>query len=118
MNATIVGRHLILELNGVEPSVLRNEYAIEEVLISAAKKAGATVLASKFHHFGGDYGVTGVIVLSESHISIHTWPEFNYAAIDVFMCGTCNPNDSLPTILEYFEPESWNSNIYDRGPIT
>lgn len=98
------GMHLIVELWGVSADVLRNEKMIEDTLVAGAKDAGATVLHTHFHHFGGEYGVTGVVVLAESHISIHTWPEMKYAAVDVFMCGTCDPNNAIPAIERAFKP--------------
>ena len=90
-NVEYTGRHLILDLYGAYETTLQNEELLSEVLLDACKAAGATVLHSHFHHFGGDYGVTGVIVLSESHCSIHTWPEYGYASIDIYMCGAADP---------------------------
>ncbi|MEP1613546.1 MAG: adenosylmethionine decarboxylase [Roseobacter sp.] len=81
-------KHVIAELYDVK--ILTGPEQIEAVLQAAAQEAGATVLGGHFHIFEGG-GVTGVLLLSESHISIHTWPEFSYAALDVFMCGATNP---------------------------
>lgn len=111
------GTHLIVELWGVKPEILRNEERIATALIAGATDAGATVLHSHFHHFGGDYGVTGVVVLQESHISIHTWPELGYAAVDVFMCGKCNPSDALPAIRWAFLPERVLTTELIRGIV-
>ena len=87
-----LGKHLIIEISDVaEPSMLRDATFLDNLLRTAAEKSGATTLNSFFHHFGGDHGVTGVVALAESHISIHTWPEHGYAAIDIFVCGKCNP---------------------------
>lgn len=79
--------------------------AIEALLVSACKAAGATVVGSHFHGFGPGAGVTGVVVLAESHCSIHTWPENGYAAVDVFMCGdrAC-PQRAAETILKGLRP--------------
>ena len=57
---------------------------------------GATILHGHFHHFGPNSGVSGVLVLAESHVSIHTWPERDYAALDIFVCGDCNPISPFP----------------------
>ena len=93
-----MGRHVIADLHDVSAEVLGSIDFWKEILIDGAKKSGATVLSDHFHHFGDGYGLTGVIVLAESHISIHTWPEKNYAAIDVFMCGTCDPEVAVDHI--------------------
>ena len=93
-----MGRHVIADLHDVSAEVLGSIDFWKEILIDGAKKSGATVLSDHFHHLGEDYGITGVIVLAESHISIHTWPEKNYAAIDVFMCGTCDPEVAVDHI--------------------
>ena len=98
------GRHLILDFWGCSPSTLNNPHEIETVLRAACEDAGATVLFSNVHHFGGEYGVTGVVGLSESHCSIHTWPEEGYASLDVYMCGDCSPRDSIARMQAYFKP--------------
>ena len=79
---------------------------IDRALRDAAEAAGATILHSHFHHFSPDGGVSGVLVLAESHISIHTWPERDFAAIDIFMCGACDPYHSLPALKDVFAPRS------------
>jgi S-adenosylmethionine decarboxylase len=93
-----MGRHVIADLHDVSAELLGSIDFWKEILIDGAKKSGATVLSDHFHHFGDGYGLTGVIVLAESHISIHTWPEKNYAAIDVFVCGTCDPEVAVDHI--------------------
>jgi S-adenosylmethionine decarboxylase len=98
------GTHLLLDLWGA--SNLRDPEAIERALAEAARAADATLLHSHFHHFGPDGGVSGVIVLAESHISIHTWPERDFAAVDIFMCGSCDPYRSLPVLKVAFRPAS------------
>jgi len=98
MTVSYMGRHVIADLHDVSAELLGSIDFWKEILIDGAKKSGATVLSDHFHHFGDGYGITGVIVLAESHISIHTWPEKNYAAIDVFMCGTCDPEVAVDHI--------------------
>ena len=80
------GTHLLAELNGCPQENLNDPAAIEVKLVEAAKAAGATVVSSHFHHFSPQ-GVSGVIIIAESHITLHTWPELGYAALDVFTCG-------------------------------
>ena len=98
MTVSYMGRHVIADLHDVSAELLGSIDFWKEILIDGAKKSGATVLSDHFHHFGDGYGLTGVIVLAESHISIHTWPKKNYAAIDVFMCGTCDPEVAVDHI--------------------
>jgi len=93
-----MGRHVIADLHNVSTEILGSINFWKDILIDGAIKSGATVLSDHFHHFGDGYGITGVIILAESHISIHTWPEKNYAAIDVFMCGTCDPEVAIDHI--------------------
>lgn len=92
------GQHLLADLCGVAPDLLTDPATLEQLLIAAAKAAGATVLSSHFHHFGSSQGVTGVVLLAESHISIHTWPESGFAALDIFMCGHTRVQRALEII--------------------
>ncbi|MHA1593818.1 MAG: adenosylmethionine decarboxylase [Candidatus Baldrarchaeia archaeon] len=80
-----LGWHVIAELSGVDPKVLDDEQLLIKIMVEAAKKAGLTVLATKTHKFSPQ-GVSAVVIVSESHLFIHTWPEFGYAALDVFSC--------------------------------
>ena len=82
----MVGKHCILELYECDPSRLDDEAFLRTSITTAAKSAGATLLNLITHHFEPQ-GVTGLALLAESHISIHTWPESGYAAVDVFTCG-------------------------------
>ncbi len=81
-----LGRHLVAEFYDCDPKMLDDIEAIEKHMINAAYETGATVVNSTFHRFL-PYGVSGVVVISESHLAIHTWPEYGYAAIDLFTCG-------------------------------
>lgn len=85
MNA--LGRHILVEYYGCEGELLNDVMGIEEAMVNAAKAADATVINSTFHHFS-PFGVSGVVVIQESHLAIHTWPEYGYAAVDIFTCGT------------------------------
>ena len=84
MNA--LGKHLLLELKGCDKEVLNDIGFLKGVLLAAAGEAGATVLGESFHQFKPQ-GVSGVVIIAESHICIHTWPEYGYAAVDIFTCG-------------------------------
>lgn len=81
-----VGKHCILELYECDPSRLDDEVFLRDAITTAARRAGATLLQLLIHRFQPQ-GVTGLALLAESHISIHTWPETAYAAVDVFTCG-------------------------------
>lgn len=101
MNA--LGRHILVEFTGCNAEILNDVAMIEKSMIEAAQKAGATVINTNFHHFS-PWGVSGVVVIQESHLAIHTWPEYRYAAVDLFTCGeTVDPwvsFDWLKTALE------------------
>lgn len=101
---SVAGVHVLLELYGVEPALLTDEDFIRTTLLDGIAESQATVLMHHFHHFGEDCGVTGVILLSESHCTIHTWPEREYAAIDIFMCGNCDPMRAVPVVIDRFRP--------------
>jgi S-adenosylmethionine decarboxylase len=107
------GTHLLLELWGADR--LDDAPFIERTLVKAAEAASATVLEVRLHTFEPCGGVTGVLLLAESHISIHSWPERGYAAIDLFMCGKCNPHLSVPVLQKAFKPDSVEITEHKRG---
>jgi S-adenosylmethionine decarboxylase len=109
------GMHLLVDLWGA--SNLCDPDHIDRALRAAAEAANATILHGHFHHFSPNGGVSGVLVLAESHISIHTWPERAFASIDIFMCGSCDPYDSLPALKAAFLPETVNLTEQRRGLI-
>lgn len=96
------GTHLLIDL--WDASGLDDIERIEAALRKSAIEGGATILHCHLHHFEPNGGVSGVVVLAESHISIHTWPERGYAALDVFMCGECDPYKAIPVLKEAFTP--------------
>ena len=81
-----LGRQILVELYGCDRDVLDSEDLIREILLEGVRRSGATIITDTFHTFS-PHGVSGVIVIAESHVAIHTWPEHGYAAIDVFTCG-------------------------------
>lgn len=107
------GTHLIIDLVGA--SRLDDLKHIEETLIRCVEVSKATLLHIHLHHFTPNGGVSGVAVLSESHISIHTWPEANYAALDVFMCGEAEPQNSIAVLQEAFGPSNIRVEELRRG---
>ena len=84
--ALALGRHLTIEYYDCNPGVLADVAAMEKLFVDAARKSGATVLESSFHEFKPQ-GVSGIVVICESHFAVHAWPEHDYAAVDIFTCG-------------------------------
>ena len=111
----IAGRHLILDLWGARR--IDDLDHVELALRRAVEAAGATLLHIHLHHFTPNGGVSGVAVLAESHISIHTWPERDYAALDVFMCGDARPELTIPVFEQAFEPTRLEVGEYLRGRV-
>jgi len=109
------GRHLLADFYGVADGVLKNAAFLEKLLTESAVKAGAHVLFSHFHAFGEEGGVTGVVLLAESHISIHTWPEEGFAAVDAFMCGEAQPEKALDAMRGALHPERCEVRLMARG---
>jgi len=111
-----IGQHVLADLYGIEPELLRDAPTLAAVLQTAAEAAGAHLLASHFHSFGTGDGVTGVVLLAESHISIHTWPEFGFAAADIFMCGDSHPERALSVVVAALKPLRREGRTVARGP--
>jgi len=95
-----VGTHVLIDVRGA--SRLDDPAHLETIMRKAAVGAGATILQSHFHHFGPEMGVTGVLMLAESHISVHTWPETGFAALDIFMCGSARIDRAIAVIEKAF----------------
>jgi S-adenosylmethionine decarboxylase len=110
------GTHVLVDLHGISAARLRDGAALEALLRAAAQAAGATVLGSHFHSFGRDLGVTGVVLLAESHVSIHTWPESAFAAVDLYLCGNADPDRALDVLIDGLEPAHRRTLRAPRGP--
>ena len=111
----VLGRHLLLDLQGVAAALLTDASLVERVLYASAQAAGATPVDARFQHFGPGLGVTGVLLLKESHISIHTWPEYGFAAVDIFMCGTARPELAAEHIRAALAPRAMTLRDEARG---
>jgi S-adenosylmethionine decarboxylase len=111
------GLHLLADLHGIAPALLTDPAQLDALLREAALAAGARILHSHFHAFGEGQGVTGVLLLAESHISIHTWPESGFAAADVFMCGACEPQRALDVIEAALQPGARTIRTVPRGQL-
>jgi len=81
-----LGHQLMVEYHGCAPALLNDVEHVRRSMVAAARATGATVVGELFHHFS-PHGVSGVVVIAESHLAIHTWPEYGYAAVDLFTCG-------------------------------
>ena len=109
------GNHLIIDV--WEARSLDSLGWMEEALRHMIKICGATLLHLHLHHFTPNNGISGVAVLAESHISVHTWPEFGFAAFDAFMCGDAEPKRCIESINQYFQPKRVLLNTHRRGEL-
>lgn len=110
------GTHVLADLGGIAAERLCSCESLDALLRAAAEAANARVLHSHFHGFGDGQGVTGVVLLAESHISIHTWPECGFAAADIFMCGEAQPELALAIIEMALQPSSRSISSIHRSP--
>ena len=113
-----LGRHILAELYGCKFEVLNDINRVEDIMVNAALEAGAEIREFVFHKFSPQ-GVSGVVVISESHLAIHTWPELGYAAVDVFTCGEkVDPWDACRYLENMFGAEQMQATEVKRGLIT
>ena len=108
------GKHLLMEFRGCAPAIMDDLEAVQALMERAAHAAQASIVDSVFHAFSPQ-GVTGVVVVEESHFSIHTWPEHRYAALDVFTCGECRPMLALEVLRSGLGAESTEWMWIERG---
>lgn len=112
-----LGQHLLVEFYNCTPSLLDDVEGIEKQMNEAARKCGATIVQSNFHRFE-PYGVSGVVVISESHLAIHTWPEYGYASVDLFTCGDeIQPMIAYEVLKEAFEAKGAEIQMVKRGNL-
>lgn len=115
MNA--LGRHILAEFFNCDVQILNDVEKVEQYMKRAAIECGATIVNSVFHTFN-PHGVSGVVVIAESHLAIHTWPEYGYAAVDVFTCGdSVDPRVATKVLQEYLGAESIKSIELNRGEL-
>ena len=110
----MLGSHWIADLSGCEPSLLKDEAALNQIFAHAIAASNATILNSISHKFGGEGGVTGLFLLAESHAAYHSYPEFRYIAVDIFTCGNCDPRLSGTQLLKSFGPLASNIELLRR----
>jgi len=110
-----LGRHVLAEFHGCPFEVLNDLKKVEGMMVRAALEAGAEVREFVFHKFSPQ-GVSGVVVISESHLAIHTWPELGYAAVDVFTCGDkVDPWDACNFLADGFHAGHMDAKEIERG---
>ncbi len=101
-----LGIHLLVELRDCNPDILKNLGEVRDALVTAAKRAKATIIDVSFHEFN-PFGISGMVIIAESHLSIHTWPEYGYAAVDIFTCGdTIKPEVAAEYLIKKFESKN------------
>ncbi|GEM_PF-1733234 len=111
----VLGKHSVIELHDCDPLLLGQVAKVRETLVIAAQRCGATIVEVVFHEFN-PHGVSGIVVIAESHLAIHTWPEHRYAAIDLFTCGdTLCPDPAAEYIAKEFRAASWHIYKIPRG---
>jgi len=112
-----LGRHILAEFFECDPEILNDRDRIEMYMKRAAIECGATIVTSTFHTFN-PHGVSGVVVIAESHLAIHTWPEYGYAAVDVFTCGdTVDPWVATKALQEYLKAKKVTTVEMARGEL-
>lgn len=113
-----LGTHLLVELKDCNPSILQSLEEVRDALVSAAKEAKATIIDISFHEFS-PFGISGMVVIAESHLSIHTWPEYGYAAVDIFTCGDIiKPDRAASYLIRRFESKNPSVVEMKRGIIS
>jgi len=113
-----LGRHILVEFTTGNPQVMDDVTTIEKAMNRGAELAGATLINSHFHHFS-PYGVSGVVIIQESHLAIHTWPEYQYAAVDLFTCGDeVDPWLAFDHLKAVFEATNYSVIEMQRGPMS
>ncbi len=107
-----------MELRDCNPEILKDLGKVKDALVSAAKEARATIIDVSFHEFN-PFGISGMVVIAESHLSIHTWPEYGYAAVDIFTCGDIiKPEVAANYLIDQFESKNPSIVEMKRGILS
>ena len=110
-----LGTHLLLEMWECSPEVLKDLGKVKDAMVAAANEAKATVVEVAFHEFN-PFGISGMVIIAESHLSIHTWPEYGYAAVDIFTCGDLiKPEVAADFLVERFGCKQMDKKVLSRG---
>jgi S-adenosylmethionine decarboxylase proenzyme len=112
-----LGNHILVEFYNCDKQIMNDAPFIEKVMNEASLMSGATIVGSHFHTFN-PHGVSGVVIIAESHLSIHTWPEYGYAAVDIFTCGeTIQPEVAFEHLKMSFKAASTSTLEMRRGQL-
>lgn len=113
-----LGTHLLVELRDCNPEVLKSIEKVQNALVSAARHAAATIVDVSFHEFN-PIGISGMVIIAESHLSIHTWPEYGFAAVDIFTCGdVIKPQEAAAFLIAEFESRNPSVVEMKRGILS
>ena len=113
-----LGTHLLVELKDCNPAAITDLQQVTEAMVSAAREAKATIVDVSFHEFN-PFGISGMVVIAESHLSIHTWPEYSYAAVDISTCGdVIKPEVAAQYLIERFGSKNPSIVEMKRGIIS
>jgi len=112
-----LGTQIVAELYACDKVRLNDVAFIKQAMLTAAREAGATIVADTFHHFS-PHGVSGAVIIAESHLSIHTWPEYGYAAVDLFTCGnTVDGEKAFLSLKQALDAEQVSTMELHRGLV-
>ncbi|HJV38608.1 MAG TPA: adenosylmethionine decarboxylase [Geothrix sp.] len=114
--ASALGRHLLVEYTGCDAVILADLERITTAMLEAARASGATIVTHSFHHFS-PHGVSGAVIIAESHLAIHTWPEHRFAAVDFFSCGPVDMDRGLAVLHAAFKATGETRMTLERGPL-
>ena len=115
MNLGYLGKHILVEYYNCNINKINDKEFIEKIMKEAAEKSKATIVESVFHLFN-PFGISGAVIISESHLSIHTWPEFGFAAVDLFTCGDeVDPWPAFEHLKDMLESQKYEYKVVARG---
>lgn len=118
MNSKFLGTHILIDYFECNSEILNNKAFINAALLEAARLSNATIVTDVFHTFN-PHGISGVVVIAESHIAVHTWPEYACAAVDVFSCGSTMKPEVIEGFLKNaFQARTCESRVVERGRMT
>jgi S-adenosylmethionine decarboxylase proenzyme len=113
---TALGHHLLAEFTGCDPASLADLEGVTSAMLRSAEASGATIVTHSFHHFS-PHGVSGAVIIAESHLAIHTWPEHGFAAVDFFSCGAVDMDRGLAQLKAAFGATGETRLLLERGPL-
>jgi len=112
-----LGVQLVADMHGCDPAALDDLQGVGEAMLEAARRGGARIVAHNFHRFS-PHGISGVVIIAESHLAIHTWPEHRFAAIDLFTCSdSVQPDLCLAYLQQFFRSERVVTSTLRRGEL-